>query len=81
MSPCTELGVCQDLEQPGPDCSCMHDPYLQAVARYYFAPGTVQTMPRRARRMHMAARVFMVVVFLALVALIAFATGALWGRI
>lgn len=83
---CTELGVCQKLELLGPDCSCMHDTHRLPVDGYFFAPGSVQTMPRRrTRRLRRAARravsVLMAVEFLALVAGIGFFIGVLWSRI
>ena len=76
---CHELGVCHGRK--GLDCTCHHDTESPPPGGYYFAPGTVEHGPRRARRITGWRRLVLdVIALLAVSGLIGFAAGVLQAK-
>lgn len=76
---CHELGVCHGRKGLG--CTCQHDTESLPPGGYYFAPGTVEHGPRRARRITGWRRLVLdVIALLAVSGLIGFAAGVLQAK-
>lgn len=76
---CHELGVCRGRKGLG--CTCHHDTESLPPGGYYFAPGTVEHGPRRARRITgWRSLVLDVIALLAVSGLIGFAAGVLQAK-
>ena len=76
---CHELGVYHGRKGLG--CTCHHDSESLPPGGYYFAPGTVEHGPRRARRITGWRRLVLdVIVLLAVSGLIGFAAGVLQAK-
>ena len=76
---CHELGVCNSRKGLG--CTCHHDTESPPPGGYYFAPGTVEHGPRRARRITGWRRLVLdVIALLAVSGLIGFAAGVLQAK-
>ncbi len=76
---CHELGVCNSRKGLG--CTCHHDSESLPPGGYYFAPGTVEHGPRRARRITGWRRLVLgVIALLAVSGLIGFAAGVLQAK-
>lgn len=76
---CHELGVCNSRKGLG--CTCHHDTESLPPGGYYFAPGAIDTTPRRGKRLAGWQRVVRdVAAWLAVAALIGFAAGVLQAK-
>ena len=76
---CHELGVCNGRKGLG--CTCHHDTESLPPGGYYFAPGTVEHGPRRARRITGWRRLVLeAIALLAVFGLIGFAAGVLQAK-
>lgn len=74
-----ELGVCHGRKGLG--CTCHRDTESLPPGGYYFAPGTVEHGPRRARRITGWRRLVLdVIALLAVSGLIGFAAGVLQAK-
>ena len=76
---CHEPGVCHGRKGLG--CTCHHDSESLPPGGYYFAPGTVEHGPRRARRITGWRRLVLdVIALLAVSGLIGFVAGVLQAK-
>ena len=76
---CHGLGVCNSRKGLG--CTCHRDTESLPPGGYYFAPGTVEHGPRRARRITGWRRLVLdVAACLAVAGLIGFAAGVLQAK-
>ena len=76
---CHEPGVCHGRKGLG--CTCHHHTESLPPGGYYFAPGTVEHGPRRARRITGWRRLVLdVIALLAVSGLIGFAAGVLQAK-
>ena len=76
---CHELGVCNGRKGLG--CTCQHDTDALPPGGYYFAPGAVEHVTSRARRITGWRRMVLdVIALLAVSGLIGFAAGVLQAK-